>query len=123
MSDSFRMSVMYLSSMDGQSSAASSVRESSLLVVCVHASLRALTSKGDVGLLVDLGVQGVERLGHVVVEAAWQSVVLAGNRHYRADFLGIHDTLSSVPRAGGHNSRVVIDALLRGLAVVLRFLD
>ena len=117
------MSVMYLSSMDGQSSAASSVRESSLLVVCVHASLRALTSKGDVGLLVDLGVQGVERLGHVVVEAAWQSVVLAGNRHYRADFLGLRDTLSSVPRAGGHNSRVVIDALLRGLAVVLRFLD
>ena len=62
----------------------------SLLVAFVDASLSAGTAKGDEGLLLDLGVERVERLRHVVVEGAGLSVVLASNGNDGADLLGLN---------------------------------
>ena len=62
----------------------------SLLVAFVDASLSAGTAKGNIGLLLDLGVERVERLRHVVVEGAGLSVVLARNGNDGADLLGLN---------------------------------
>jgi hypothetical protein len=80
------MSAMYRSSMIN----CGSLSILSLLVAFVDASLCAGTAKGDEGLLLDLGVERVERLRHVVVEGAGLSVVLARNGNDGADLLGLN---------------------------------
>jgi hypothetical protein len=62
----------------------------SLLVAFVDASLSAGPAECDKCLLLDLGVERVERLRHVVVEGAGLSVVLARNGNDGADLLGLN---------------------------------
>ena len=89
----------------------------------MDASLCAGPTEGDKSLLLDLGVERVERLRHVVVESAWLSVVLTSNGNNGADLLGLNKALSAIIRAGSDNSGVVVEALLRGLCIVLGALD
>lgn len=89
----------------------------------MDASLGARATEGDKGLLLDLGIEGVESLGHVVVKGTWLSVVLTGNRDNSTDLLWLNKSDSSIIVAGSHNTRVVRNSLLSGLSLILGFLD
>lgn len=89
----------------------------------MDAPLGSGATEGDVGLLLDLGVEREEGLRHVVVEGARLTVVLGRDRDKGADLLGCGHAFAHLSRVTSHNTRVVSETLSAGLGFIDSLLD
>lgn len=95
----------------------------SSVVDVVDLSSDVWIANSDVGLLIDLWVKRVESLRDVVIEGAWLSVVLQGDRDDGSHILRLNSALLLVKgRVNVVETRSVLEVLFSGLAVVLDLL-
>lgn len=90
----------------------------------VNLSSEIFVSDCYVGLLVDLGVERVEGLRHVIVEGAWVSVMLDCNGDESSHLLrGVSTLLLVQSRVHVVKTRSVLEVFISGLTVVLDLLE
>jgi hypothetical protein len=89
----------------------------------VNAALGSAATKSDIGFLLNLRVQRVEGLRHVVVEGSRCPVVLLYDVYHCPDFLGLCDAFALFAGIASHDSWMILKALLASLLCVLSCFD